>query len=335
MLGLAIGQVFVGPLSDKFGRKRPLLISMWIFVISTIACVFSWDIYSFVTFRLIQGLAGSGGIVLSKSIPTDMFTGKQLAKYLAIISAINGIAPVVSPVMGGVMMEFTNWRGIFVVLLGLGIIILALSYNIKETLPLERRSKGSAFSTFISLRKVFKNRTYVYNSFTMVSAAIVLFSYIASSPYIIQIHYGFSPMEFGVCFAINALGIALGSAISLSFKKTSHSIITASIGLLLMAIATAVCLYNDLDFIYFESSLFLMLVFVGLIFPSSTSLALDSERKNAGAASAAIGAFTFLAGSISAPMVSIGNIMHTTSICMLSGAFLTALFCFLARRNEA
>ena len=180
MLGLALGQLLIGPLSDKYGRKSPLLVCMWIFLISTIACLFSWDIYSFVFFRLIQGMAGAGGVVLSKSIPTDMFTGKDLAKYIAIISAINGIAPIVSPVIGGILLEFTDWKSAFWVLLGLGALILFLSYRLKESLPNDKRSNKSTLSTFKTLGKVFKNPTYTFNTFTLVMSAVVLFSYIAS-----------------------------------------------------------------------------------------------------------------------------------------------------------
>lgn len=334
MLGLAIGQLIIGPLSDKYGRKFPLLFCMWLFVISTIACLFSWDIYSFVFFRLIQGMAGAGGVVLSKSIPADMFTGKELAKYIAIISAINGIAPVLSPVIGGLLLQFTNWKGVFIVLLSIGIVILILSYLLKESLPVEKRSDKSTFSTFISLGKVFRNPTYAFNTFTMVMAAVVLFSYIASSPFIIQEHYGYSPLVFSLCFSINAIGIALGSVISMRFKQTKNSIIVGSSGLLILALATAFCLFNDMPFIYFESCLLVLMIFLGLLFPSTTALALDSERKNAGAASAAIGSLTFLAGSICSPLVGIGNFLHSSAICILTGAILTALFCLLARRNE-
>ena len=334
MLGLALGQLLIGPVSDKYGRRRPLLLCMWLFIISTIACLFSHGIYFFVFFRLIQGIAGAGGVVLSKSVPTDMFSGKELARYLAIISAINGIAPVVSPVIGGILLQFTNWRGVFVVLLGIGALILFLSYNLKESLPPERRSDKSAFSTFLSLGKVFRNPTYVLNTFTMVTAAIVLFSYIASSPFIIQEHYGYSPLVFSLCFSVNSLGIALGSALSIRFKQTKHSIIAGTSGLIFFAIATAHCLFFDLPFLCFEGSLIIMLVFLGLIFPSTTALALDSERQHAGAASAVIGSFTFLAGSICTPIVGLGNFLYPTAICLISGAGLSALFCILARRNE-
>jgi len=334
MLGLALGQLIIGPLSDKYGRKSPLLFCMWIFVISTIACLFSWDIYSFVFFRLIQGMAGAGGVVLSKSIPADMFTGKELAKYIAIISAINGIAPVLSPVIGGLLLQFTNWKGVFIVLLGLGVVILILSYFLKESLPVEKRSNKSAFSTFISLGKVFRNPIFAYNTFTLAMAAVVLFSYIASSPFIIQEHYGYSPLVFSLCFSLNAIGIVVGSVISMRFKQPKNSIIVGSSGLLILALATAFCLFNNMPFIYFESSLIVLMIFLGLLFPSTTALALDSERKNAGAASAAIGATTFLAGSICSPLVGLGNLLHSTAICILTGALLAALFSFLARRNE-
>jgi DHA1 family bicyclomycin/chloramphenicol resistance-like MFS transporter len=163
---------------------------------------------------------------------------------------------------------------------------------------------------------------------------VVLFSYIAASPFIIQEHYGYSPLIFSLCFALNSLGIVVGSIISMRFKQTKNSIIVGSSGLFVFSLATAFCLFYNLPFIYFESCLIVMLSFLGLLFPSTTALALDSERKNAGAASAAIGAGTFLAGSICAPLVGIGNIMNSTAICILTGAILAALFCFLARRNE-
>ena len=334
LFGLALGQLLIGPLSDKYGRKMPLLICMWLFVISTMACLFSWDIYSFLVFRLIQGMAGAGGVVLSKSIPTDLFKGKELAKYIAIISAINGIAPVISPVIGGVLLQFTSWKGVFIVLLGIGLVILVLSYSLKESLSIEARSQKSTFSTFASLGKVFRNPSYVFNTFTLVMAYVVLFSYIASSPFIIQQHYGYSPLVFSFCFSLNAIGIVVGSALSMRFRRTKNSIIVGSFGLLIFTFILAFCLFYIKPFIYYESCLVLMMIFIGLLLPSCTALALDSERQHAGAASAAIGAMTFFAGSLCAPLVGIGNIFHSTALCMLTGSVLVVLFCFLARRNE-
>lgn len=334
MLGLALGQLIIGPLSDKHGRKKPLLVCMWVFLFSTIACLFSWDIYSFVFFRLIQGMAGAGGLVLSKSIPTDLFSGKELAKYIAIISAINGIAPIVSPVIGGILLEFTNWKGAFWVLLGLGIVILILSYKLEESLPAQKRSNKSTLSNFKSLGKVFRNPSYTYNTLTLVMSSVVLFSYIASSPFIIQEHYGFSALIFSLCFGLNSISIVIGSALSMRFKQTKNSIIVGSIGVLIFSISTGLILFYDLPFIYYESSLIFVLFFFGLLFPAATALALDSERENAGSASAAIGSITFLAGSICTPLVGLGNLLHSTAICIIIGGVFTAVFCYLARRNE-
>ncbi|NPD84109.1 multidrug effflux MFS transporter [Lentimicrobium sp. L6] len=334
MLGLALGQLVIGPLSDKYGRKKPLLVCMWIFIFSTIACLYSWDIYSFVFFRLIQGMAGAGGVVLSKSIPTDLFRGKELAKYIAIISAINGIAPIVSPVMGGILLEFFDWKSAFWVLLGLGFLILFLSYRLKESLAQENRSDKSTLSNFKTLGKVFRNPSYAFNTLTLMMSAVVLFSYIASSPFIIQEHYGYSALIFSLCFGLNSLSIVLGSALSMRFKQTKNSIITGSIGVFVFSLSTGLSLFYDLPFIYYESSLIFVLFFFGLLFPAATALALDSERENAGSASAAIGSITFLAGSICTPLVGLGNLLHSTAICIIIGGVFTALFCYLARRNE-
>lgn len=120
MIGLAVGQIFFGPLSDRYGRRIPLQVAMWLFIVSTIFCLFAQNIQQFVAFRLIQGIAGAGGIVIARSIATDKFSGKDLAKMLAIIGAINGIAPVVAPIIGGVFTEAIGWQGIFIILLVLG-----------------------------------------------------------------------------------------------------------------------------------------------------------------------------------------------------------------------
>lgn len=135
MIGLAAGQIFFGPLSDKYGRRSPLLAAMYLFIISTIGCIFAPTIEIFAILRLLQGIAGAGGIVISRSVATDMFTGKELAKTLAIIGAINGVAPVSAPIIGGGLTEGIDWKGIFWVLLALGIILLLGCRLIRQIPP--------------------------------------------------------------------------------------------------------------------------------------------------------------------------------------------------------
>ena len=129
MIGLAAGQVFIGPLTDKYGRNRILVISMIMFAVATILCILAPNIYIFNLMRIFQGVAGAGGIVISKSMATDMFSGKELANFMAILGSINGIAPVCAPVVGGVMAGVTSWQGVFCLLLGKGIILAVCTWR--------------------------------------------------------------------------------------------------------------------------------------------------------------------------------------------------------------
>ena len=143
MIGLAAGQVFIGPLTDKYGRKRILVASMFIFAIASVLCIISPNIYVFNLMRIFQGIAGAGGIVISKSMATDMFSGKELANFMALLGSINGIAPVCAPVIGGVMAGITTWQGVFCLLLAIGLILMVCSWFMPETLPSEKRINKS------------------------------------------------------------------------------------------------------------------------------------------------------------------------------------------------
>ena len=124
MVGLAVGQLVIGPLSDKYGRKKTLMASLVLFCISTIGCLYASDIYVFIFFRLLQGLSGAGGVVISKSIATDLYEGRELTRFFSMLSSVQGIAPVCAPVLGGVLLEVTDWKGIFWILVLIGILLI-------------------------------------------------------------------------------------------------------------------------------------------------------------------------------------------------------------------
>jgi len=220
MIGLAAGQLLFGPLSDKYGRRTPLLTAMWLFIGSTLLCIFASDIRQFVTARFLQGIAGSGGIVISRSVATDRFGGRDLARMLALIGAVNGVAPVVAPIIGGTLTDSIGWQGIFCILLMLGCVLLAGCFRLRESLPAERRSAVAWGDIFRSFGTVLRNRRYVAYVLQMGFAQGVLFAYIASSPFIMQGHYGFSAFEFSICFAVNA--VAIGFLDPLPQPRTKH-----------------------------------------------------------------------------------------------------------------
>ena len=335
MLGLAAGQILFGPLSDKYGRRLPLLISMGLFLAATLGCILSPNILCFVILRFVQGIAAAGGIVISRSIATDKFKGQNLAKALAIIGAINGIAPVAAPVLGGFLVGAVGWRGIFAVLLGIGLLLGAACIHFKESLSRTKRSNEKLLKTFRLFKPLFSNRKYLFYTLQMACAQGILFGYIAASPFIIQQHYGFSPLAFSLFFAVNAVAIGVGAGFSVKFKRQENCVAFSCAGMLLFSFLLAAVLLLNASVWLFESLLFALLFTLGLSFTASTTLAMDSARQQAGAASALLGASGFLAGSLVSPLVGLGNILVSTGVTFVICAILSALCAFWAYKPAA
>lgn len=317
MIGLAVGQLLFGPLSDKMGRRPPLIAAMIMFLAATIGCIYSSNIASFIGWRLIQGIAGAGGIVISRSVAADKYSGRELAKMLAIIGAINGIAPIAAPIAGGSMADSLGWQGIFWTLFLLGIILLAGSLNFCESLPARQRKNSGWGDLYQSFKSVIGNRQYIYYILQFGFTQGVLFANIASAPFIMQQHYGFSPLMFSICFGINAIAIVLSAASSIKFAHPEQALYTGSTGMVVASAALCIALCADCSFWIYEILLICLLLMLGLTFTASNTLAMDSERANAGMASALLGALGFAFGGIVSPLVGLGNIMVSTGIAFL------------------
>lgn len=324
MLGLAVGQIFFGPLSDKYGRRAILMAATALFLVSTVAAIYSPTIEFFNYCRFLQGLGGAGGIVLSRSISTDCYSGRELAKTLAIIGAINGIAPVTAPIIGGLVAGAVGWQGIFWILFAVGVVILAMGLGFKESLPREKRHTGSVFSLMYAFPRLLKLRYFRCYVLLYGFTNAVLFAYISSASFIIQNYFGFSEMLFALIFGVNALGIALGSAMSLKFKRLCSAALFGAVGISFIAILQLAGHLLVDEFMIYEPLTFVMLIFAGYIFTSSTTLAMDEGREYIGAASAIFGATGFLFGGIVSPLVGLGNIM-TTSLVIIAVCSLLAL----------
>lgn len=325
MIGLAAGQVFIGPLTDKYGRKNILVGSMLMFAIASVLCIISPNIYLFNFMRIFQGIAGAGGIVISKSMATDMFSGKDLANFMALLGSINGIAPVCAPVIGGIMAGITTWQGVFCLLLAIGLILMACSWFMPETLPSEKRIDKSIMQVYANLFRVFRNSRFTLSTMAAMASFFTFFAYIASSPFILQRIYALTPFEFSLCFALNALMIVIGATVAPRFKKETTGLKNGSVHFLVAACLLAACLLSHMPLVVVMVFYMYLMCGFGLMQPGLTATALDAERENAGAASAIFGASGFVAGAVSSPIVAMGNIEVTSSCVMVAGAMICTM----------
>ena len=330
MIGLGAGQLFIGPLSDKYGRRSLLLISMVFFLIATVGCIVVPDVETFLLCRLLQGLAGAGGVVISKSIATDLYEGKELARFFSMLSAVQGLAPICAPVLGGVLLEVTDWRGIFGVLLIIGVLLIVMLLFFRESLSPRYRINTPIWSVFKGYRPVLQNRQFIYYVLIQAFAMGVMFTYIAASPFIFQEHYGISSLSYSVCFGINALAIMMGSFFVMRFRSVRRGLGTGSVAFLVMSVITAMILVNNANVIMLEISLVLLLFCLGMILPTSTTLALELERSNSGSASAVLGFLMFLFGGIVSPLAGLGNMLVSTALLIVIGGSCTLVFAVTA-----
>lgn len=334
MIGLALGQLLAGPLSDVRGRRIPLIAGLVLYTIASILCLVSPTMGSFVVLRFIQGLAGAAGIVIARAVVRDVYEGPELTRFFSLLMLINGVAPIAAPIIGGQILTYTSWRGVFILLSLIGVLaLLAVIFGLGETLPAQKRSSGGLKQTLLTFGSIARNRRFMGYALTQGFAAAGMFAYISGSPFVLQKIYGVSPQMFSICFAINGLGIILASQIAgrLAGKVSETRLLIA--GLLIAAVGGTSLLIAILaggGLISVLSPLFLVVSSVGLINTASFALAMADQAKSAGSASALIGVMTFLFGGIVAPLVGLGG--EHTAVPMgivIACADLGALFLYI------
>ncbi len=311
LLGLAGGQIIAGPLSDTLGRRRPLLFGLFMYAVSSVLCAFAPSTPVLILLRLIQGAAGAVGIVISRAIVRDLFAGDDIARFFALTSMINGAAPILAPVIGGQLLNFTSWRGVFLVLMVFGALLMAtVFFFLGESLPTERRRGGGLGKTLSAFKLLLSDRHFVGYAFSAGLAFAAMFCYISGSPFVVEDVYHLSPQLFSLIFAVNAFGIVAASQTSgrLVGRVSSRKLLSIGLigamsgsGLLVVAVAANVGLGGILP------CFFVVVTSMGFISPNSTALALADHPEVAGSASGLMGVSQFLIGGIVSPLVGIGG----------------------------
>ncbi len=329
MLGLALGQLVIGPWSDRSGRRRPLLWSLALLVIASATCALAPNIATFVVLRVVQGLAAGGGIVIARSVATDISRGNELIKTLAFINVFNGLAPIVTPMVGGALTTSMGWQGPMIGMLVVAVVLLVACFWVHESLPVERRVSHDLRTTLLLYKEVFANRPCIHTILHQGAALAVLFGNIAATPFLVT-HYGYAPSVIGYALGANGIFTALGAGAAAAMGSGERGMRITSAGLLSASIAMAVALVGDLGFWPYEICISVMLFFVGVTLTSSSGYAMESARNQAGTASALLGAAGFVAGAIVAPLMGLGNMLVSAAVVYVVSAVLTQVFCRLA-----
>jgi DHA1 family bicyclomycin/chloramphenicol resistance-like MFS transporter len=340
MLGLALGQVLAGPVSDVLGRRRPLLVGLAAFIAASVACALAPTIASLVGLRVVQGFAGAAAIVIARAIVRDLVSGVEAARLFALLFLVAGAAPILAPLVGGQLLFVTDWRGVFLVLGAIGAVLLAaVSLAVPETLAPERRQAGGLRRTMSTFRQLVADSSFVACGLGLALPFAAMAAYIAGSAFVLQEVYGLSPQAFSAAFAVNAVGIVVAAQAgrALLGRVTSAQLLTvatATQAVGAIALATAVATGAGLAVVL--PSLFVVVGAVGLSMPSASALALDRHPEVAGSASALLGLAQFGLGAAVVPLVGIAGPSTATPmvVCITALALGGVLAAHAVRRTE-
>lgn len=340
MWGLAAGQLLVGPISDRRGRKKPLFWCLVLFAVTTAVAAAATEIHVFLVMRFFEGLGAAGAIVLSCSIAADRYTGRELGSFMGVMGAIQGIAPVTAPMLGALIADAAGWRGIFWILFGMGVVLAFITlFVFVETLPrsrinsAQRSSNGTQRESIReSSAKLIADPVFCGIVFQQLLASGILFGHISSSPFIFRGHFDLSPELYGLTFGLLALGITAGAVIS-SRIDPLKALGVGAVGMLVCAVLVAVCFITNLSLWAVLPFYFLLMAFLGLTRPAAMTAALTLHRQRAGFAAAVIGSVRFVGGGLVAPLTAIGEVTRTASIIFVVCGVLLVLISFWLNRR--
>lgn len=343
LLGLAFGQIIAGPISDSVGRRKPLLVGLGVYVLASVVCTLSGSVYVLTGLRLIQGLGASAGMVIARAAVRDLYSGAEAARFFSSLMLVVGLSPILAPIIGGQILAHTSWRGVFVVLTGLGVLLtLVAAFALPETKPAQWRQPARVGPTLRTFGRLLAEPTFLGNALAAGFAIAAMFAYISGSAFVLQNVYGLSPQAFSLVFGANAIGLVGGTQTNARLvgriASESQLLLTALITAAVAGATVVTVVLAGLPLWMILVALFIMIASLGFVMPNTLMLALARHREVSGSASALLGVCQFVIGALAAPLVGIGGVGSALPMALVMfGVVLVSLTAHvtLGRRDAA
>ncbi len=339
LIGLALGQLIAGPLSDRYGRRGVLLVGIVAYVVTSVLCAVSPSVELMVAARLVQGLAGGVGIVIAQAAGRDVLTGQRLLRFYGQLTVVGGLAAVVGPLLGGWLTTLTDWRGLFVFLAAVGALLLVTALVLfPETLPVDQRTTGGFARTRSDYALLLSDRTYLGAVLSQGFVYAALFAYLSGATYVLQGIYGLSPQGYALAFGLNSAGFMLFGHLAARSAGRWGQRRTLLAGVALAAAGAAGLLLAGLTHVPVAVvivSLFVLASGVAFSSPPATTLALAGYPQIAGTASSLLGMVRFGFGGLAAPLVGVAgaaSILPLGIVTLVSLALAAGVFVALTKR---
>jgi len=334
-LGMALGQIFYGPLADRYGRRLPLFIGLSVYTLASLACALAPNIESLIAARLLQALGGCTGMVISRAVVRDVTDERGAIRLMAKLMLVMGVAPIIAPIIGGALLGVIGWRGIFFCLAAYGaVLLLVIALFLPETLAPERRRRDGLLQVFGVWRRLLGDGYFMGHALAGGLVIGGMFAYITGSPFVFMQLHGVRPEDYGFYFGANALGIMLAGQITarLSDRLAPAQMLSIAIGisaisgaLLLLATSTGFG-----GFTAIVVSLFLYVSTIGAVMPLTAARAMAPPGAIAGNASALMGTLQFGSGALVG--VALGALQNGTALPMALVVALCGMGGWLVRR---
>ena len=337
-LGFGGGQLIYGPLSDRFGRRAPLLAALVLFALASLGCALARDLNTLIACRFVQALGGCAGPVIARAVVRDLYERDRAARVLSLMVLVMGVAPVLAPILGAQILLHAGWRAIFAVLVGFAVLIFVATLALlPETLPFERRARGGVATLILGYGAPLKHRRFL--GYALSSACVYggLFAYITGSPLVLITLYGISPQRFALIFATNVLGILVTAAINGRIVMRFGIDRLLAFGVLAAAISGTLLGLSALSgwggLIALLVPLFFFLATIGFVGANAVAGCLSLFPTRAGSASALVGTLQFLTGALASALL--GAISGTSALPMAGSIALAGILSLVIQRTLA